>query len=73
MSVTAERVARFKQIMQDEGELFVSTGSVEGDFDLIQSTINFQGYWSGGRYRYYFDEEFNLIKAEERRFGNGNR
>lgn len=62
-----ELVERFMEAI--EGEMFFSTGSVEDDFNIIRGTINSQGYWAGSAHRYYFDEELNLTKVEERTFG----
>lgn len=64
-----ETVCRFKRILDDEGEAFFTSGSIRKDYRLIVETLKTQGYWAGIKYRYYFDEEYNLLRTEERRFG----
>ena len=63
-------VMDFAQILADEGEMFFTSGDIEEDYSLIKSTLGNQGYWAGTEYRYYFDENLNIVKVEERRFGS---
>lgn len=62
-------VEKFKEILANEGDSFISSGSFKTDEDYIRKMVGVQGYWAGIRLRYFFDEDFNLIRTEERRFG----
>lgn len=64
-----EFVLNFSNILADEGDMFFTSGSVEKDYQSIVGTIKSQGYWSGVELRYFFDEDLNFIRTEERRFG----
>lgn len=64
-------VANFENLLNDEGDMFFSTGSSTQDYELITGTIDRQGYWAGVRLRYYFDSNYGFLRTEERRFGNG--
>lgn len=54
---------------------FFSSGDDERDEWAIKEMLNVQGFWSGVKYRYFFDKELiakgvvELTKVEERRFG----
>lgn len=63
-------ILAFAQILADEGDMFFSSGSIDEDYSLIEGTIKSQGYWAGNKLRYYFDDDFRLIRTEERKFGN---
>ena len=39
------------------------------DEDYIANLLKAQGYWAGGKVKYFFDEDFVLIRKEERKFG----
>ncbi len=65
-----EQMDKFLQIMENEGEMFFSTGNTEQDFNLVKSTINNQGYWAGVGQRYYFDDDMNIMEIQERKFGS---
>lgn len=62
-------VDNFCEVLENNGDMFFSCGDVVQDMELIKSTIDTQGYWSGFELRYYFDEDYNLLNTEERRFG----
>lgn len=72
---TANFVEEFTQVLEDEGDMFFSSGDDQFDMDGIKNTIKAQGYWAGGFVRYYFDMELlekntiKLLSTEQRRFG----
>jgi len=70
MSTRKEFVMKVVNALWGEGDMFFGTGSVKKDYELILSTLRSQGYWAGNRMRYYFNEEADLIRVEERQFGN---
>lgn len=59
-------VDKFTLILDNECEMFFSTGDTKQDYQNITDTLKTQGYWSGSKYRYYFDKNFNLINVTER-------
>jgi hypothetical protein len=61
-----KKLLKFMEALEDYGEMYFSQGSVKKDYEYITSILKFQGYYSGCRYRLYFNEDFDLIKAEER-------
>lgn len=63
-----EKLERFMDSLDSE-DAFFTTGSADEDLEMVTGVIRVQGYWAGVRFRYFFDEDFNLIKMEERRFG----
>lgn len=63
-------VEKFKEILADGGDMFFSSGSFKKDEEYIRKMIMAQGYWAGTKWRYFFDEDFNLTSIEERRFGS---
>ena len=65
-----ELLNRFLGAISDGGDMFFSTGVMKRDLEIIKATIARQGYWAGVSTRYFFDEEFNLLRTEERRFGS---
>lgn len=61
-----EKVKKFIETLEDYGDMFFSQGSVKKDYEYIKNVLNAQGYYSGFEYRYYFNEDFDLVKIEER-------
>ena len=61
-----EKVLKFMEALEEYGEMYFSQGSVRKDYTYIKNILNFQGYYSGCEYRLYFNENFDLIKVEER-------
>ena len=61
-----KKLLKFMEALEDYGEMYFSQGSIKKDYEYIASILKFQGYYSGCRYRLYFNEDFDLIKAEER-------
>ena len=61
-----KKLLKFMEALEDYGEMYFSQGSVKKDYEYITSILKFQGYYSGCRYRLYFNEDFDLVKAEER-------
>ena len=61
-----EKVLRFLEALDENGEYYFSQGSIKKDYNYIKFVLESQGYWSGVGFRYYFDKDFNLIKAEGR-------
>lgn len=49
-----------------DGDYFFSTGDINEDFSIVTNAINTQGFWAGVSHRYYFDNDFNLVKIEDR-------
>lgn len=60
------KLARFCEALDDYGEYFFSSGSIKRDYEQVSSVLSAQGYWSGTRYRLYFDNNMNLTNVEER-------
>jgi len=60
------KLKKFYNALEDFGEYFFSFGSAKKDYEYITSIIKAQGFWSGTSYRFYFDNDLNLIKVEER-------
>lgn len=65
-----EKLDKFLQVLRDNGDMYFDSGNIETDLAQIEGRLKTQGYWAGLSLRYYFDEDFNLIKTEERRFGS---
>ncbi len=61
-----KKLNRFLEAIEDYGECFFTSGSVKRDYELVTNILKTQGYWSGVRYRLYFDNDLNLIDVEER-------
>lgn len=61
-----KKLLKFMEALEDYGEMYFSQGSIKKDYEYVTSILKFQGYYSGCRYRLYFNEDFDLIKAEER-------
>lgn len=61
-----EKVMKFIQTLEEYGDMYFSQGSVKEDYEYITNIIKTQGYYSGCEYRYYFNEDFDLIELEER-------
>ena len=51
---------------EEYGDMYFSQGSVKKDYEYITSILKMQGYYSGYQYRFYFDENFDLIEVEGR-------
>lgn len=60
----------FSQILADNGDMFMTSGNVESDYNFITEVIKRQGYWSGTGLRYYFDDDLTFTGTKERRFGS---
>lgn len=63
------QVMNFLEVITDNGETFISQGSIKADHAYIKSILKSQGFWSGVGYRYYFDKYMNLTKIEEKIYG----
>lgn len=61
-----KKLLKFMEALEDYGEMYFSQGSIKKDYEYVTNILKFQGYYSGCRYRLYFNEDFDLIKAEER-------
>jgi hypothetical protein len=61
-----KKVEKFLEVLKDYGELFFSSGNLKNDYNTITSVLKAQGYWAGTMYRLYFDDNFDLVKVEER-------
>jgi len=61
-----EKVIKFINTLEEYGDMYFSQGSIKKDYEYITNILKFQGYYSGCGYRYYFNENFDLIKVEER-------
>lgn len=64
-----EFVKKFIDILEQEGDMFFSSGDVDQDYELIVSTIKVQGYWAGNAVRYMFDKKLRLESIQPRMFG----
>lgn len=60
------KLIKFIEALEDYGEDFFSYGSIKKDFEFITGILEAQGYWAGTTYRLYFDNDFNLVKVENR-------
>jgi len=61
-----DKVMKFMNTLREYGDMYFSQGSIKKDYEYITNVIKAQGYYSGCAYRYYFNEDFDLIKVEER-------
>lgn len=61
-----EKVLKFMKVLDEYGEMFFSNGSIKKDYEYISMVLKAQGYYSGCGYRFYFDDNFDLVKVEER-------
>ena len=59
----------FVRLLLNEGETFFYSGDLMQDYQIIKGTLEHQGYWAGNKYRYYFDQDYNISHVEERKFG----
>ena len=57
---------KFYETLENFGEYFFSQGSMKKDYELITNVLQAQGYWAGTEYRLYFDNDWDLIKVENR-------
>lgn len=61
----------FKARLEEEGDMFFSTGSDEDDYNIIVSTIKANGgYWAGNAVRYVYDKNLNFEGIQQRMFGS---
>lgn len=61
-----EKVKKFMQTLEEYGDVYFSQGSIKKDYEYITNVLKFQGFYSGCEYRFYFNEDFDLIKVEEK-------
>ena len=61
-----KKLFKFLEVLEDYGEYFFSNGSIKKDYEYIKGILDVQGFWSATRYRFYFDNDFNLVNVEER-------
>jgi len=61
-----QKLLKFIEALDDYGEMYFSQGSIKKDYEYITNILKFQGYYSGCKYRLYFNENFDLTKVEER-------
>jgi hypothetical protein len=62
-------LVNFENLLWDNGDMFASCGNAEHDYNFITEVIGKQGFWSGTKYRYFFDNKLNFTHVEERVFG----
>ena len=60
------KLAKFLEALDNYGEHYFSLGSVKEDYNHIIGVLKAQGFWSGTRYRFYFDNNMNLLNVESR-------
>jgi len=65
----ADFILAFSTMLEEHDDMFFSCRNIDKDYAVIEGTIKSQGYWSGTRLRYFFDEDLKLIRTEERVFG----
>lgn len=68
--INCMKLLRFLNALDDNGDVFLTSGDRDYDLKGVEAIIDHQGYWAGGAVRYYFDEDLNLLRTEERRFGS---
>lgn len=61
-----EKLLKFMEALDEYGEMYFSQGSIKKDYEYITNVLKAQGYYSGCRYRLYFNEDFDLVNVEER-------
>jgi len=61
-----KKLQKFFEVLEGNGDYYFSLGSIKKDFEYISTVIKQQGYWSGIKERYYFDNDFNLVRIENR-------
>ena len=61
-----KKLEKFLAALDDYGEVYFSSGKIKDDYEQIKAVLNYQGFWSGVYCRLYFDENFNLIRVEEK-------
>lgn len=70
IATMAARMDKFLVLLDEERELFASTGNLEEDYKTVTAIIEINGgYWAGSEYKYFLDADFNLIDVQKRRFG----
>lgn len=62
-----QKLIKFINTLDMYGDMYFSQGSIKKDYKYITSILKYQGYFSGCAYRYYFNDNFDLIKIEARR------
>ena len=61
-----EKLDKFLSVLEEYGEYFFSWGNTKKDCEYVTTILKTQGFFSGTNYRFYFDNDLNLIKVEER-------
>lgn len=64
-----EFVENFINLLENEGDMFFTSGDVETDYKNIVGTINNQGYWAGNSVRYMFNKKLQFEGLQQRMFG----
>lgn len=62
-------VENFINLLDEEGDMFFSSGDVDTDYANITGTIKNQGYWAGVSVRYHFNKELQFEGVQQRMFG----
>ena len=60
------KVIKFMETLDDYGEMYFSSGDYKQDYKQIMGVIKFQGYFSGCSYRFYFNENLDLLRVEDK-------
>lgn len=61
-----EKVEKFIKVLKEYGEFYFTQGNIKDDYEYITRVLKAQGYYSGCKYKLYFNKSFDLIKVEER-------
>lgn len=61
-----KKLLKFLNVLEEYGEYFFSNGSIKKDYEYITNVLKVQGYYSGCRYRFYFNEDLDLVEVTER-------
>ena len=61
-----KKLMKFLEVLDDYGEYFFSYGGIRKDYEFVTSILKSQGYWAGVNYRFYFDNNMDLVNVEER-------
>jgi len=61
-------VLNFCELLADEDDMFISSGSIDQDYNTIVNTIKQQGYWAGVSVRYMFTKDLEFEGVQPRMF-----
>lgn len=60
------KLQKFTDALNEYGEDYFPLENEEEDLKYITGILKQQGYWSGVSYRFYFDNDLNLVNVASR-------